>query len=114
MDFEREAMTDKKKKPGKRKKRLPALPLYKLPSHGDIVARAKSYAPACIRALADEVANNAGAPRVSAANALLERGYGKVGQPLEISGMDGGPVEIHVSLSPKVAAALSLMAGVEE
>jgi hypothetical protein len=99
-------MASAKKKKPQRKKRVPALPLHKLPTHSNIVECAKSYGPACIRALADEVANNTGAPRVSAANALLERGYGKVGQPIELTGPDGGPVDVNVDISPDVAAML--------
>jgi hypothetical protein len=102
----------KKKTP--RKKRLPALPLHKLPGHSAIVDQAKSYGPSCIRALADEVANNSGAPRVTAAKELLDRGYGKVGQPLEITGAGGGPVDVHVDVSPEVAAMLRAAAGIEE
>lgn len=102
------------KKPARRKKRLAALPLHKLPSHASIVEQAKSYAPACIRALADEVANAAGAPRVNAARELLDRGYGKVGQPIEVTGPDGGPVSVEVGVSPAVAAALKALRGMAE
>jgi len=95
-----------KKKKQTRKKKLSALPLHKLPSHTNIVEHAKSYGPACIRALSDEVANNTGAPRVSAANSLLERGFGKVGQPIELTGPDGGPIDVNMDISPEVAAML--------
>ncbi|WP_297048452.1 hypothetical protein [uncultured Desulfovibrio sp.] len=97
-----------------RKKRLAALPLHKLPSHASIVEQAKSYAPACIRALADEVANAAGASRVNAARELLDRGYGKVGQPIEVTGPDGGPVSVEVGVSPAIAAALKTLQGMAE
>lgn len=86
-----------KKKAVKRRKRLPALPLHKLPNQQNIVDQARSYGPACVRALADEVANAAGAPRVTAAKELLDRGYGKVGQPIELTGADGGPLEVNLS-----------------
>ncbi len=102
------------KKPARRKKRLAALPLHKLPSHASIVEQAKSYAPACIRALADEVANAAGASRVNAARELLDRGYGKVGQPIEVTGQDGGPVSVEVGVSPAIAAALKTLRGMTE
>ena len=106
-------MVAAKKKKTQRKKRLAALPLNKLPNHADIVQHAKSYGPACIRALADEVANNTGAPRVTAANSLLERGYGKVGQPIELTGPDGGPIDVSLDISPEVAAMLrSAAAGI--
>ncbi|MDR2056581.1 MAG: hypothetical protein LBQ10_12060 [Desulfovibrio sp.] len=77
---------------GKRKKKLRILPLSRPATPQDIIDRARQYGPACIRALADEVANNVGAPRIMAADKLLERGYGKVGQPLKITGADGGAV----------------------
>lgn len=102
-----------KKKP-QRKRKLAALPLTKLPTHTNIVEQAKSYAPACIRALADEVANSTGAPRVTAARELLDRGCGKVGQPIEVTGPNGGPVDVHVDVSPEVAAMLRAVAGAEE
>jgi hypothetical protein len=90
------ASEEKKAAAKRRRKRLPALPLHKLPNQQSIVDQARRYAPACVRALADEVANNSGAARVSAANSLLERGYGKVGQPIEVTGKAGGPVEIEL------------------
>lgn len=34
------------------------------------------------------------AARVSAANAILDRGYGKPTQPTEITGKDGGPIKL--------------------
>lgn len=106
-------MTAPKKKT-QRKKKLAALPLHKLPTHTSIVEQAKSYAPACIRALADEVANNTGASRVAAARELLDRGCGKVGQPIEVTGPDGGPVSVEVGISPAIAAALKALRGVDE
>ena len=102
------------KKKIKRKKRLHALPLHRLPTHAAIVEQAKSYGPACIRALADEVANNAGAPRVNAAKELLDRGYGKVGQPIELTGAGGGPVELSVGLSPEAVDFLKTLTRTEE
>lgn len=35
--------------------------------------------------------------RVLAANAILERGYGKPKQPIEHSGEEGGPMEMHIT-----------------
>ena len=95
----------------RRKKKPAALPLRALPSHADIVELAKSYAPACIRALADEMANGRGAARVNAARELLDRGYGKIGQPIEVAGPDGGPLKVEgdVTLSPAVEAALNAL-----
>ena len=104
----------KKKTTIKRRKRLPALPLHRLPNQQSIVDQARSYAPACVRALADEVANNAGAPRVNAAKELLDRGYGKVGQPIELTGAGGGPVELSVGLSPEAVDFLKTLTRTEE
>jgi hypothetical protein len=101
----------KKKKPLRKKKlRISSRPM----STQDIITRAQRYGPACVDALADEVANNTGAPRVSAANSLLERGYGKVGQPLEITGPSCGPVNIAMGLSPELAEVLKLIDGAQE
>ncbi len=96
----------------KRKKKLAALPLTKLPTHANIVEQAKSYAPACIRTLADVAANGPDAARVSAAKELLDRGCGKVGQPLELT-VPGG-VDLNVGVSPEIASLLNMLAGVAE
>jgi hypothetical protein len=103
-------VTRKKKPLRKKKLRISSRPM----STQDIITRAQRYGPACVDALADEVANNTGAPRVSAANSLLERGYGKVGQPLEITGPASGPVSIELGVSPVIAAALKALRGVAE
>lgn len=107
-------MAAPKKPVARRKKRLATLPLHKLPSHVSIVEQTKSYAPACIRALAEEVANAAGASRVNAARELLDRGYGKVGQPIEVTGPDDGPVAMEVGLSPAIEAALKALRSMAE
>jgi len=46
------------------------------------------------------------AARVSAANALLDRGYGKPQQSVEMSGPEGGPVEIDDRAAAARIAAL--------
>lgn len=96
----------KKKTKAKRKKKLRMLPLSKPVTPNDIIDRARQYGPASVDALADVAANGTDAARVSAASTLLDRGFGKVGQPIELTGTDGGPVALEVGLSPAVAAAL--------
>lgn len=58
-----------------------------------------------------DVAENGGtdASRVSAANALLERGFGKVGQPLELAGPDGEALKVEHSINPALAEALAAL-----
>jgi hypothetical protein len=65
-------------------------------------ASAKEYTDEALQALADilKSQNAPAAAKVSAATALLDRGYGKPVQSTELSGPDGGPVQadgtIHV------------------
>ena len=62
---------------------------------------AQQWGEQVIQALA-EIATGAEQPpaaRVAAANALLDRGYGKATQALELSGSGGGPME-HVGMTP--------------
>ena len=103
----------KKKTAAKRKKKLTRLPLSRPGTPQDIIDRARQYGPACIDALADVVANGSDAPKVSAANSLLDRGFGKVGQPIEMTGPDGGPVQLaeQVTLSPAVIALINKVSG---
>ena len=61
----------------------------------DIAERAKSHGDTALAVLV-EVATDLEAPhsaRVSAANALLDRGYGKPMQAVEMTGADGGPIK---------------------
>lgn len=97
-----------------KRKKLPMLPLSKPATPRDIIDKARQYGPACVEALADEVANGEGSARISAANSLLERGYGKIGQPIELTGADGGPVPLELGVSPAIAAALNRLRGVSE
>lgn len=96
----------KKKNKAKRKKKLRMLPLSRPVTPNDIIDRARQYGPACVDALADVAANGTDAARVSAAGTLLDRGFGKVGQPIELTGADGGPVPLELGVSPAIAAAL--------
>ena len=61
----------------------------------DIKAAASQHGPQALAALI-EIATNGEAPaaaRVSAAVALLDRGFGKPGQSVEVTGAGGGPVQ---------------------
>ena len=92
------------------KKQRPALPLSRPCTPEDIIEKARQYGPACIETLADVMTDgDTAASRVSAANALLDRGFGKVGQPLEVTGKNGGPLQI--SVSPALSAALAQLKG---
>lgn len=50
------------------------------------------------------------AARVSAANAILDRGYGKPMQALEHTGRDGAPIEAHVLTAEQFEAAAKRIA----
>jgi hypothetical protein len=64
-------------------------------STADIKALAQDYGAAAIAALAGIVDDAAMPPaaRVSAAKELLDRGYGKATQGVEVTGKDGGAVK---------------------
>lgn len=58
-----------------------------------IAELAKKYAPQAIEALAQiMIAGESESARVAAANAILDRGYGKPTQAVNIGGQDGGPL----------------------
>ena len=62
----------------------------------DIAERARTHGPAALKTLA-EIMQDTDAPhnaRVSAANALLDRGYGRPMQAVEMTGKDSGPIAI--------------------
>lgn len=62
----------------------------------EIEARAKEYAGDALKALADIAARGESeTARVSAAVALLDRGYGRPRQAVEHTGKDGGPVQVQ-------------------
>jgi hypothetical protein len=49
--------------------------------------------------------------RLTAANMILDRAYGKASQPLEHTGKDGGPIEtVDVSDAARAKALLAFMA----
>ena len=59
----------------------------------ELATLARSHAKLAIEALVDELQNGKGASRISAANAILERGFGKSHQPLDLDGsLDIDPV----------------------
>lgn len=66
-----------------------------------ISERAKEYTDEALQALADilKSQNAPAAAKVSAATALLDRGYGKPVQSTELSGPDGGPVQTDGTIS---------------
>lgn len=59
----------------------------------ELASLARSHAKLAVEALVDEVMNGKGSSRVSAANAILERGFGKSRQTLDLDGsLDVDPV----------------------
>ncbi|MBS1026119.1 MULTISPECIES: DUF5681 domain-containing protein [Gluconobacter] len=66
----------------------------------EVVELARSHTLTAIEALA-QIAGKATAPesaRVSAANALLDRAWGKAKETVEISGQDGAPLGLVVTV----------------
>lgn len=64
------------------------LPLSRPATPQDFINLARQYGPACLETLAEVAACGTDAARVSAANSLLDRGYGKARQSVEHSGFD--------------------------
>lgn len=69
--------------------------IARLKVEADAKAIAKSYGEDAINALVEIMNNKAisAAARVSAATSLLDRGYGRPAQAVEMTGRDGGPIE---------------------
>ncbi|KXV41820.1 DUF5681 domain-containing protein [Gluconobacter albidus] len=66
----------------------------------EVIALARSHTVTAIEALA-EIAGSPASPesaRVSAANALLDRAWGKAKETVEISGQDGAPLGLVVTV----------------
>jgi hypothetical protein len=62
---------------------------------------ARKHTTAAIDALVEVLASDSASGRVAAANAILDRGWGKAEQP--ITGEDGGALKIDLSITrPKV------------
>lgn len=76
----------------------PALPpKANIKERNDIADAAKAYAEYALQALIDVATNGKSeSARVTAATALLERGYGRPRQAVEHSGPQGGPIEVHI------------------
>ena len=74
---------------------LPMQPFSRPVTPDEIIDRARQYGPACVDALADIAANGTDAARVSAAGALLDRGFGKVKQGVELSGSIKADVQVY-------------------
>jgi hypothetical protein len=77
----------------------------------DIRAAAALHGTAALEALAEIAAGveNPPAARVSAAVALLDRGYGRPAQAVELTGKDGGPVaQTNVTPSELASAVRSV------
>ncbi len=55
------------------------------------------------------MASDSDAARVSAANALLDRGYGKPPQPMEHAGPGGGPIEYRNLDEAEIDARLAML-----
>ncbi len=53
---------------------------------------AMEHVPAAMKALAEVAAKGSDAARVTAANSILDRAFGKAAQSVELSGPGGGPV----------------------
>lgn len=77
----------------------PALPgAGRRPEVAHVRDLARKHTEAAVRTLAEIMcdANEKGAARVAAAQALLDRGYGRPTQPLEHGGPDGVPLGVVV------------------
>lgn len=78
-----------------------------------LIDMAKGHAEDALQTLVD-IAKGAEFPpasRVSAAIAILDRGYGKPTQAVEMSGKDGGPIQTQeVSAREVLASRLALLA----
>ncbi|MCL1889004.1 MAG: hypothetical protein FWF99_00675 [Desulfovibrionaceae bacterium] len=64
----------------------------------ELASMARGYAKIALEALADEMQNGKGASRVSAANAILDRGFGKSRQNLEL----GGNLDLDATLPEEI------------
>lgn len=98
----------------KRGRKVCSAPLSRPVTPDEIIDRARQYGPASVDALADEMTSGKGMARIAAANSLLDRGFGKVGQHVELTGTGASPLALEVQISPAVAAALKTLEGVAE
>lgn len=71
---------------------------------------ARSHTKTAIDAIVAVASDQAqGAARVSAANALLDRGYGKPFQSHEVTGKDGEAIQVNGGVSGLAAAILAIL-----
>jgi hypothetical protein len=63
----------------------------------EVVELAREKGPEAIKALAGIMSNPNSPPaaRVAAAGVILDRGYGKAAQAVQMTGSDGGPVQFE-------------------
>jgi len=90
---------------------LLSAPLMRPGTAEELIDLARQYGPMSIEALADEVRNGKGASRISAANALLERGWGKAGQHVDVNASMEHGIFVEHGISPEVAAFLAELGG---
>lgn len=79
---------------------------------GTLAELARAHTDAALQTLVDVCMNgDSASARVTAATAILDRGYGKPAQMVttEISGPDGGAVEVESRSTRDVAKALFMM-----
>lgn len=71
----------------------------------EIRSFARQHTEAALNTLVDIMSNenSKDAARVAAAQAILDRGWGKPSQSMEVSGPEGGPIQ-HENLSDEAAA----------
>ena len=73
----------------------------------DIVELAQSHAPDAIETLTTIMRNEEApaAARIGAASAILDRAFGKAPQAVQMSGLDGGPIEQRIEITDEDRAA---------
>ncbi|MBB4642358.1 hypothetical protein HNQ99_002683 [Rhizorhapis suberifaciens] len=75
----------------------------------EIKAIAQQYSVKAVKALVEVMeSGESEAARVSAANAILDRAYGKPSQSVEHSGVDGAPIQHALDVSDEVLASIAL------
>ena len=82
----------------------------------DVTELARSYAPDAIKTLAAVMLDEETPPaaRVGAASAILDRGFGKAPQAVQMSGPDGGPIETHEYTNADRVAGADLLRTIKE
>ena len=69
-------------------------------STAEVKGLAQTYGPGALTTLATIMRNSDNdQARIAAAKELLDRGYGKTAQAVELTGKDGGPIS-SISLTP--------------